>query len=141
MKSEKYWSLSSQKILMDQIVDIHRLAAIFMASHHTLKKNWQKLPHIFIGEGKNLKGARFIVSEVIEFKKKEARNVCLERSKKKCLDCQIQTQQKAVQKRGIQDKTESLGVGSSETTRNRKPIENGAGGDPYDLLSGVDSLS
>jgi len=123
---------------MDKIVNIQELASILKASPHTLRKNWRDFPHFFIGDGKNLKGARFILSEVIEHLKKEARYVSVERSKKKCLDRQIQTQQKAVQKRGIQDKIGSSGMGSSETRRNRKSI--GTGTDPFNLLSGVDNL-
>jgi hypothetical protein len=111
------------------------------ASHHTLRKNWRKLPHFFIGEGKNLKGARFIVSEVIEFKIKEARHDSLAGQKKKDMDRKIQVSRKAIQKRRIQDKAESSGVGSSEARRTRKPIGTGAGRDPFNLLSGIDNIS
>ena len=126
---------------MNQIVDIYGLATTLKASHHTLKKNWRDFPHFFIGDGKNLKGARFVVPEVIEHLKKEARHVSVERSKKKSLDCQIQTQQQAVQKREIQDKVESAGMGSSEARRARKSTGTGAGTDPFNLLSGIDKVS
>ena len=126
---------------MNQIVNIYELATILKASHHTLKKKWRDFPHFFIGDGKNLKGARFIISEVIEHLKKEASHVSVERSKKKSMDCQIQTQQKTVQKRGIQDKVESTGMGSPETRRDRKPIGTRTENDPFNLLLGIDNIS
>jgi len=124
---------------MAQIVDIYGLATILKASHHTLRKKWREFPHFFIGDGCNLKGARFDVAEVIEHLKKKSRYVGVERSKEKYLGCQIQIQKKAIQKRRLQDKIESAGMGSSETRRTRKTI--GTGTDPYDLLSGIDKIS
>ena len=123
------------------IVDIYELASILKSSHHTLKKNWRKFPHFFIGDGRNLKGARFDVSEVIEHLKKEARHVSMEGFKKKSLDCQVQTQQQAVQKRRFQDKVESSRVGSSEARRTGTSAGTGAETDPFNLLSGIDNIS
>jgi hypothetical protein len=125
-------------MLMDQIVDIYGLATILKASHHTLKKNWREFPHFFIGDGCNLKGARFEVSEVVKHLKKKARYVSVERSKKKGLD-QIQIQQKTIQKRGFQNKVESAGMGSSEARGAKKSTEGGT--DPFNLLSGIDKVS
>jgi hypothetical protein len=121
------------------IVDIYELASILKPSHHTLKKNWRKFPHFFIGDGCNLKGARFDVSEVVEHFKKEARHVSLEGSQKKSVDSKIQIQHKAVQERRVQDEIKSIGVGSRKTKRVRKSA--GAGTDPFNLLSGVDKVS
>jgi integrase len=56
---------------MNQIVNIYGLAAKLKASPHTLKKNWQNFPHFFIGDGRNLKGARFDVPEVIIYLKRK----------------------------------------------------------------------
>ena len=123
---------------MHQIVDIHELATILKASHHTLKKNWREFPHFFIGDGCTLKGARFDVAEVIEHLKKKSRYVGVERSKKKYMDCQVQIQKKAIQERRLQNKVEGTGMGSSETRGTRKA--SGIGTDPFNLLSGVDKL-
>jgi hypothetical protein len=117
--------LIAQKKLMDQIVDIYELAAILKASHHTLKKNWREFPHFFIGDGCNLKGARFEVSEVVKHLKKKARYVSVERS--------------TIQKRGFQNKVESAGMGSSEARGAKKSTEGGT--DPFNLLSGIDKVS
>jgi hypothetical protein len=66
---------------MYQIVKTHELAMELKTSHHTLKKNWRNFPHFFIGDGRNLKGARFIVSEVVEHLKIEADYVSVEKQK------------------------------------------------------------
>ena len=85
------------------IVDIDGLAKVLKASRFTLKKNWRSLPHFFIGDGRNLKGARFDVSEVIEHLKKEARHVSMERCKKESLDSKIHAQQQTVQEGGFRE--------------------------------------
>jgi len=50
-----------------EIVNIHRLAEILLTSTSTLRKNWRRLPHFYVGEGCNLKSARFDVKKVINF--------------------------------------------------------------------------
>jgi hypothetical protein len=122
-----------------QIVDINGLATELCASKHTLKKNWRSLPHLFIGEGRNLKGARFNVPEVIEHLKKEANHVCLERSPKEGLDCKIQMSEKTIQKRGISDKVCCNAVGGRKTQQSKKSSATEA--DPFNLLAGVDNVS
>ncbi len=118
-----------------EIVDIDGLAKVLKASRFTLKKNWRSLPHFFIGNGRNLKGARFDVSEVIEHLKKEARHVSMERWKKESLDSKIHAQQQTVQEGGFRNKVESLGMGGRKTKRAEKST--GSGTDPFDLLSGI----
>ena len=126
---------------MNQIADIRGLAKTLFASKHTLKKNWRKFPHFFIGDGRNLKGARFDVSEVIEYLKKEARHVSMETSKKKSLDSKIHAQKQAVQEGGFRNKVKSFGMGSSETRQTGKSAGEGTGTDPFNLLSGIDNIS
>jgi hypothetical protein len=123
------------------IADIYGLSSILKTSHHTLKKNWRKLPHFFIGDGRNLKGARFDVSEVIEHLKKEARHVSMETSKKKCLDSEIHAQQQTVQEGRLRKQVESIGMGSSETRRTGKSAGTGDGTDPFNLLTGINNVS
>ena len=50
-----------------EIVNIHRLAEILLTSTSTLRKGWRRLPHFYVGEGCNLKSARFDVKKVINF--------------------------------------------------------------------------
>ena len=53
------------------IVDIYGLAEILLTSPNTLRKKWYRLPHFYVGTGRNLKSARFDVSDVIDYLKKE----------------------------------------------------------------------
>jgi hypothetical protein len=122
-----------------QIVDIRGLATELCASKHTLKKNWRSLPHFFIGEGKNLKGARFNVPEVIQHLRKEANHVSLERSCKKNLGGEISISNETIQEGGLSNKVFSIRVGSRETQRAKKSSTTGT--DPFNLLAGVDNVS
>jgi hypothetical protein len=122
-----------------QIVDINRLASELCASKHTLKKNWRSLPHFFIGEGRNLKGARFNVPEVIEHLRKEASHVSLERSQKKSLDCKVSVPNETIQEGGFSNEIRSNGMGGRNTQRAKKSTT--AGTDPFNLLAGVNNVS
>jgi hypothetical protein len=121
-----------------EIVDIKGLANKLCSSPHTLKKNWRSLPHFFIGEGRNLKGARFNVPEVIEHLRKEAIHVSLERSQKKSVDFKIPVSEKTVQERGLSDKVCCIGVGGRKMQRAKKPSITGT--DPFNLLAGIDHV-
>jgi hypothetical protein len=120
------------------IVNYKGLARILCASEHTLKKTWRAIPHFFIGEGRNLKGARFNVPEVIEHLRKEANHVSLERSEKKNMDCEVPISENAIQKGRLSNKICSSGVGGRETQRVKKSST--AGPDPFNLLAGVDNV-
>ena len=122
-----------------QIVDIQGLATELCASKHTLKKNWRSLPHFFIGDGRNLKGARFNVPEVIEYLRKEANHDSLERSQKEGLDCKIQISEKTTQKGGISNKVCCLAMGGRKTQQIKKASSTET--DPFNLLAGVDNVS
>jgi hypothetical protein len=132
--------LRAKSFLMNyEIVDIKGLANKLCASTHTLKKNWRSLPHFFIGDGRNLKGARFNVPEVIEHLRKEANHVSLERSSKEGLDCKIQMSEKTIQERGISDKVCCNAVGGRKTQQSKKSSATET--DPFNLLAGVDNVS
>jgi hypothetical protein len=122
-----------------QIVDIRGLATALCASKHTLKKNWRSLPHFFIGEGKNLKGARFNVPEVIEHLRKEANHVSLERSQEKNLGGEVSISNETIQEGRFSNKVFSIGVGSRKAQKAKKSRT--AGTDPFNLLAGVDHVS
>ena len=119
---------------METIVDIYGLAAVLKASHHTLKKNWRKLPHFFIGDGHNLKGARFDIYEVIQFLK-EVHHVSMERYQTKNMGSKIYVQQQTAQKGRLQDKVKGTDMGGNKTRRIEKPT--GTGSDPFNLLAGI----
>lgn len=57
---------------MPHIVDIHGLSEVLATNVNTLRKRWRQIPHFFVGEGNNLKGARFDVEDVINFLKEES---------------------------------------------------------------------
>jgi hypothetical protein len=122
-----------------QIVDIRGLATELCTSKHTLKKNWRSLPHFFIGEGKNLKGARFNVPEVIEHLRKEANHVSLERSQEKNLGGEVSVSNETIQERRFSNKVWRIGMGSRETQRIKKSFSTGT--DPFNLLAGIDNVS
>jgi len=121
------------------IVNYKGLARILCASEHTLKKTWRSIPHFFIGEGRNLKGARFMVSDVIEHLKKGGNYGQLERSEKKSLGIEVSVSEKTIQKGGFSDQIRCTHMGSRETKRIKKSSYTGA--DPFNLLSGVDNVS
>ncbi len=82
--------LSEHNLLMEyHIVNYKDLSRILCASEHTLKKTWRSIPHFFIGKGRNLKGARFNVPDVIEYLKKGGNYGNLERSEKKSLGIEV----------------------------------------------------
>jgi hypothetical protein len=122
-----------------QIVDIKGLATELCASKHTLKKNWRSLPHFFIGEGKNLKGARFNVPEVINYLRKEANHVSLERSREKNLGGEVPISNETIQEGRFSNKVRSIGVGSRKAQRAKESSITRA--DPFNLLAGVDNVS
>jgi len=121
------------------IVDIHGLASILKASPNTLKKVWRSYPHFFIGEGRTLKGARFDVDDVLIHLKRQAGNVGIQTRKKRNLGRQIQIPEPSIQERGFQDPIRSGRLGHIETGGTIEPADPRE--DPFDLLSGIDSVS
>ena len=122
-----------------QIVDMKGLAHELCASTHTLKKNWRSFPHFFIGEGRNLKGARFNVPEVIEHLRKEASHVSLERTGEENLGGEVSVSNETIQEGGFSNKVCSIGVGSRKAQRAKKSSTTET--DPFNLLAGVDHVS
>ena len=123
----------------NQIVDINGLAKELSASKHTLKKNWRSWPHFFIGEGRNLKGARFIISEVVSHLKEEAGNVNLEKPKAEVLGSKISVPEPSIQKRRLSNPAKSSRMGDAKAQRAKKSSL--AGDDPFNLLAGVNNVS
>ena len=125
-----------------EIVDIHRLAEILLTSTSTLRKGWRRLPHFYVGEGSNLKSARFDVKKVIKFLEEEA--------EVKRNDGTIQTQRQKegmvrpihdgrtnLQKRRVPDKVRSRGVGGKQTIPDKTSRATDTRDDPFNLCAGI----
>ena len=125
-----------------EIVNIHRLAEILLTSTSTLRKGWRRLPHFYVGEGCNLKSARFDVKKVINFLEKEAED------KRKNGTIQTQRQEEGMvrsvhagrrnlQKGRVPNKVRSGGVGRKRTIPDKTPRAIDANDDPFDLCGGI----
>jgi hypothetical protein len=112
-----------------QIVDIKQLSDILHVSPFTLRKVWKGLPHFFVGEGKNLKSARFDVNDVLDHLKGKG-NVGLE--DKKELVGEVLAPEQAVQETRAPLKSGSNSLGSGE--KERATPGNHSPEDPFDLL-------
>ena len=125
-----------------EIVNIHRLAEILLTSTSTLRKGWRRLPHFYVGEGCNLKSARFNVTKVINFLEEEAE------AKRNNGTIQTQRQEEGMvhplhagrgnlQKRGVSNKVRSGGVGRKRTIPEKTPGKIELKDDPFDLCAGI----
>ena len=125
-----------------EIVNIHRLAEILLTSTSTLRKGWRRLPHFYVGEGCNLKSARFDVKKVINFLEEEAEE------KRNNGTTQTQRQEEGMvrplhagrrnlQKRRVPNKVRSGGVGRKRTIPDKTPRAIDANDDPFDLCGGI----
>lgn len=122
-----------------KIVDIKGLAKELNASPHTLKKIWPSLPCFFIGTGRTLRGARFIVPEIIDHLKKEAGYGSMERQKNEEMGGKIPVSTQPIQKGGLQNKGRSSKMADLKAPGTEK--SSSARNDPFNLLSGIDKIS
>ena len=120
------------------IVDIYGLAKELHASPNTLKKIWRSLPHFFIGTGKTLKGARFILHEVIDHLKKEAGYGSMERQKKEAVGRKIPVSPPTTQKRGVPNKVGSTAMDDQKAPGTKKSPSTRR--DPFKLLPGINKI-
>ena len=125
-----------------EIVNIHRLAEILLTSTSTLRKGWRRLPHFYVGEGCNLKSARFNVTKVINFLEEEAE------AKRNNGTIQTQRQEEGMvhtlhagrrnlQKRRISDKVRGGGMGRKRTIQDKAPRASEPKDDPFDICRGI----
>jgi hypothetical protein len=125
-----------------EIVNIHRLAEILLTSTSTLRKGWRRLPHFYVGEGCNLKSARFNVTKVINFLEEEAE------AKRNNGTIQTQRQEEGLvhplhagrrnlQKRRISDKVRGGGMGRKRTIQDKAPRAREPKDDPFDICRGI----
>jgi hypothetical protein len=118
-----------------QIVNIAELAKILKTAPNTLKKGWEQLPHIFIGRGRDLRGARFDVQDVIAYLKErdyrgdhanlQQNNSAMDRKNKT-------GRPSAKGKARIPDKNGGQGLGAGQKAGTKD-----AGDDPHGLLEGL----
>ena len=125
-----------------EIVDIHGLAEILLTSTSTLRKGWRRLPHFYVGEGSNLKSARFDVKKVIKFLEEEAevkRNngTIQTQRQKEGMVRPIHDGRANLQKRRIFDKVRSRGVGGKRTIPDKTSRATDTREDPFDLCAGI----
>jgi len=125
-----------------EIVNIHILAEILLTSTSTLRKGWRRLPHFYVGEGCNLKSARFDVTKVINFLEKEAE------AKRNNGTIQTQRQEEGMvhplragrrnlQKGRVSNKIRSGGMGRKRTIPDKTPGAIDTNDDPFDLCAGI----
>ncbi len=115
------------------IVDAEGLAKELKCSKSLLRKVWREYPHFFVGVGRDLRGARFDVNDVLAYLK-EGNYGCLEEQESRMVGSQIPASGGTNQKGGLQDQARSGAMGGQETARGKRTS---AKRDPYDLLSGV----
>ncbi len=121
------------------IVDAEGLAKELKCSISLLRKVWREYPHFFIGVGRDLRGARFDVDDVLAYLKERGNYGRLEEQKSRMVGVQVPAPGRTDQKRRLSDQASSGAMGGQEATRVKRPS---AKRDPYALLSGVgDSVS
>jgi len=121
------------------IVDAEGLAKELKCGISLLRKVWRDYPHFFIGVGRDLRGARFDLDDVLAYLKERGNYGCLEEQKSRMVGGQIPAPGRKNQKGGLSDQTSSTAMGGKEAARGKRTS---AKRDPYALLSGVgDSVS
>jgi len=115
------------------IVDAGGLAEVLKCSIGLLRKVWREYPHFFIGIGRDLRGARFDVDDVLAYLKERGNYGSLE-EQEGMVGGQIQPSRQTLQKRGVQDQAGGGSVGSKQAARGKCPT---AQRDPYALLPGA----
>lgn len=105
------------------IVDVDGLAKILHTTRSNLrnKGTWRIYPHIFIGVGNDLRGARFIVEDVLNYLKQCRGNYgAMEGQESRKVDRKISVQQQDMQKKGIQNQEQSSRMGDRGTGKIKK---------------------
>jgi hypothetical protein len=125
-----------------EIVNIHRLAEIFLTSTSTLRKGWRRLPHFYVGEGCNLKSARFDVIKVIKFLEEEAEakhnnGTTQTQRQEEGMVRPLHAGRRNLQKRRVSDKVRSGGMGRKRTIPDKTPGAIDINDDPFDLCGGI----
>ena len=125
-----------------EIVNIHRLAEILLTSTSTLRKGWRRLPHFYVGEGCNLKSARFDVTKVISFLELEAEakhsnGTIQTQRQEEGMVRSVHAGRRNLQKGRVPNKVRSGGVGRKRTIPDKTSSAIDANDDPFDLCGGI----
>ena len=121
------------------IVDAEGLAKELKCSISLLRKVWREYPHFFIGIGRDLRGARFDLDDVLTYLKERGNCGRLEEQKSRMVGGQVPAPGRTDQKGGLSDQASSGAMGGQETARGKRTY---AKRDPYALLPGAgDSVS
>lgn len=148
------------------LVDMKGLSKVLDCSVGTLYKNWRQYPHVYIGEGRNARSARFIVDDVLDFliTRDYPEDYASSRQKKRVLGrngqknsnrgkvrtpggpTPVEASRKkrvAVQKGKNRVQTQASGCDMGKRTLAENSIHTGSPGhsDPFDLLKGLNSVS
>ncbi len=114
-----------------EIVDVKGLSEVLCCAPATIRKTWREYPHIFIGQGKTAKSARFKVSHVLSYLMERDYQNGIPRSKNKKMDRRFKDIRVSKrEKKRLQDQKRSKKVGerqerkASESGIQSKPIEN-----------------
>lgn len=121
-------------IYSDKVVDFVGLGTALLCSAHTIRKFWRELPHFFVGTGKDLRSARFVVDDVLNhLKQRGYNNGYMEKQADRVLGGKILVQKESLQEGGVSQKSRCNSMGGLEKrgVRSTKNI------DPYNLLGGV----
>jgi hypothetical protein len=116
------------------IVDAEGLAKELKCSISLLRKVWREYPHFFVGAGRDLRGARFDVDDVLTYLKRRGNYGRLEEQKSRVVGGKVPASGRTDKKGGLSNQTSSAAMGGKEAARGKRTS---AKRDPYALLSGV----
>lgn len=126
----------------NEILNYKELAAMLKISPETVRKNWRSYPHLFVGQGKDLRSARFDGMDVLDYLKKENNYEQLmeipDKKRGESLSGQIPLQGSTSGQVRIHITEGGTGVGEGrkKAVKRRGRTESGDNpGDPYDLFS------
>ena len=106
------------------IVDIHTLKDILSDKSGLLDRTWQRLPHFFIGTGKNAKSVRFDVDDVMfALKSGGGQYECVEGQDNGEMAVQVSVSGKQVRSERVPGKTIRSGSRNKRQKRSAEPPE------------------
>ena len=126
-----------------QIVNIHGLAEKLLTSKSTLRKGWRRLPHFYVGEGRNLKSARFDLDKVVSYLETEVeKNEPIQTQTKEArVVFPLHAGRNIIQKGGVSNKIGSRSVGGKRKVSDQTPGRVATGNDPFNLCAGIKQVS
>ncbi len=115
------------------IMNANDVMKVFKVGKSTLKKNYRDWPHFHVTSGQDLRSARFVYSDMLDyFKSQEAAYGAMARQGNRQVDIQIRSRIKTLQKTGLPDKGVGPRLGIVQTGRTK----NGRVVDPFSVFGG-----